>query len=655
MKRGINVASTNKHLSPMIHCHLSSPKLTADPKGRYFTTITLEEGKQDQPESDVLRDTDLSNKSESSSGNDDNDNASKEVPKWRSRIQQHIQAGEVDSACSVFLAVLHQCFTHNGPHFSDFAMVIRAFSGAKGRRNAELVTRVLEQLVEFNKTLPKKRNLSPLVHTVLQVWSSCTLAPQKNVKIKHVQEISSIAKLAKTILLDVKGNGSCTPTLASYNLVLENFVKATKAASAAGASSKTEEECLQLATLAAEQAEELLILLIEDGEHRPDLDSFKSVLLAWAHVRSLDGTERLLALMNLVENTFDQVDASLYSIVFYGLAQTAPLMEFDPANSQVPVNKAVALLRRLVSQLGENKNVLNDMSYASVIEAFSKTPVSKDYGELAPANLAAACLRQCRELHEIGYLTQGPNDYCYGHAIAAWTRHADVNLGCEKAQDLLDRLHEHVGNKTANPQRRQRLVIWYNMVIDCLSKSTLSDAPHRAETILQRMGHLANDASYHAMLATYAAASEHDYIDRAQALLQTMPYPSMACRNMALVVCASAMDKVKALAVAEEMFCSMPEPNAASYSRMLSVYRHALVDNEPERVDKMGALFLQCCRDGQMSQYSLLQLQKGLSLNRLERLLGRQFLHVTQGNYSKLPPAWFDRGSRKRKDTDTAE
>lgn len=547
------------------------------------------------------------------------------------------------------------------PEFSDFVHVLEGLRSVKGRKSADMAIHTLEQLIVRidEKRLNNYHDISKLVSHVISVLTTCTTAP-KRVKIKNIRDIFDIAQLASSILADVESRSDFTPTRAIYNVVLNAYTQTTIAASQAQQNGEDYQETLNYATLAAEAAERLLTRMIESTSERerPDLASFRLLMQAWCNVPSPDASDRILLILNAMEENFARVDASIYSMVFNALAQTAPMIEFDPADPSVPANKSVALLRRLVTKLkDDDPPPLNAMCYASVVNALAKSEAPRNFGDLAPANLAEACLRQITELHEIGLLKEGPNDYCYGNSIAAWTRHADVNVGALKAESLLQRLEGLAQVKFDSDKCAQRRTAWFNMVLYAFSRSTLTDAPERAESIFSRMESSSiNDGfSCDAVIATWAK-NPHVYEDRGVRALKCLsrtPNPPIICYNSTLAACAANGPEFakNGLVIAEKVFSEMENPNAATYGRMMSVYNNLLVNEQDEKHARLERLFLQCCRDGHVTLTSLRILEAGMGTQNFERLLRSHKVELPDGklDFSKLPSSWTWRVSRSKR------
>jgi len=583
-------------------------------------------------------------------------------------FDEYVSNGEIEQAYRILISTIKRNQNkndkyHQGLKWDDFSCLIEALRIRKGRKNAKMATEVLEQLIlHLDQGLleSKRRNLAPLYGYVLKLWNSCTLAPER-IKLKNVHDIITVSETANTILEDMEKRKDTITTRHSYNLILSCYLRIALAARNAQKRGEDHDTTLGVATIAAEKSEELFVKMVSSSNEnqRPNLTSYKTVLTTWSTVGSLGSlgaVDRILALLSTIEEYSKEshLDSSLYSIVFNALAQAAPLLEFDPKDPAAPANKGVTLLRRLVSGLKEEGPCpLDAMSYASIINAFAKSKTSENLGELAPANLASACLRQCHELHKIGYLSEGPNDYCYGNAIAAWTRHLDTDLGCEKAEALLNQLESHIGPKLNAKNRRERTTIWYNMVLNTFSKSSFP--PQRAETILRRMESLsiADHRSYQAVLANWGnprCQIMEDRSVRALQCLRRMDKTSIACYNTALAACQATDLKYAsaALDVAEQLFSEIPRPNAATYSRMISVYISLLSDNPTRREAKVEELFQQCCNNGHVSILTFNLLLDGLSDNRLKMLLGEHYDMVIDRkvDLQKLPERWWKRNRK---------
>lgn len=569
------------------------------------------------------------------------------------RLRELVDANNMEEACELLAAMFENNDEHNPepPTFGDFQYVLEGFRNAKGRRHAEMATEVLDCLKEYKRRTGiglelANANLTPLFHIVMSVWLTCTTPPRR-IMLKHVDDIVEIATFAKSTLREMESRNDCLPTRTSYNLVLNCY---TRAAIAVRSAELRFGHSLEDAALAAaETAEELVIQMTEarDDACKPDEISVRCLLTAWSNVCTLEGTDRILAILDIMEDHMGELNAKMYSIAFNALAQAAPLREFDPSDPEAPANKSVALLRRLVAQLRNDgmTGSLDNMCYASVINAFAKSQTEKNYGELAPANLANACLRQCAELHEIGYLRDGPNDYCYGNAIAAWTRHVDANHGSLKAEHLLERFERHVGTKRDSQHRRQRMTIWYNMVLYSLARSTLTDGPERADYILARMEDAADERSYHAVIQAWATTRHktiHDRAKRAEDCLKRMKRPHIMCYNMTLAACAASEIPSSGLIIAEKVFRDIPRPNEASYSRLMSVYNSLLSNNEMKREEKLSRVFERCAKRGLVDMSVIRMLREGMTREGTKRLLGEQYVTVSQDvvDFSKLPASW---------------
>lgn len=582
----------------------------------------------------------------------------------RKMIQDAVKSNDIEQAYELLCIMMKD--EQTGDHsskldFDDFSTLLWGTRHLKGRKYAEIATNTLEQLkIRIDeKKLVTYRHITEHVNNVLKQWMTCTTAPAR-VKLKNVRDIFNVSQLVTAILQDVEDRPDFVPSLTTFNIVLTCHVNAAIAASQARKRGEDLGETLQIATLSAKAAEELLVRMIEspDEKQKPNIMTYKSILTAWANVPSLEGIDRILAILETMEDHFGLLDAYLYGTVFNALAQAAPLVEFDPTNPNVPANRAVALLRRLLSPLkhGGRTIPLNAMCYASAINVFAKSVALRDLGELAPANLAEACLRQYTELYQIGLMDEGPDDYCYGNVIAAWIRHADVDVGALKAEAILCRLETHMGDKVVREEHRERLTTWYNMVLHAFSRSTLNDAPERAEAILCRMESalIADKLSYEAVISTWAK-NPHVTVDRAERAnlyLSRMKIPHIMCYNTALAACAANAPEFaeNGLLIAEKLFAEMDSPNGATYGRIMSVYNMLLSNDHDEREKRLELVFRQCCEHGQVNKLNLSVFKTGISKAGFERLLGKQLAELCRDeiDLGKLPRKWLYRGNRKK-------
>eukprot|EP00545_Synedropsis_sp_CCMP1620_P006833 CAMPEP_0119012144 /NCGR_PEP_ID=MMETSP1176-20130426/6108_1 /TAXON_ID=265551 /ORGANISM="Synedropsis recta cf, Strain CCMP1620" /LENGTH=698 /DNA_ID=CAMNT_0006965057 /DNA_START=30 /DNA_END=2123 /DNA_ORIENTATION=- len=648
-------ASASQHVPPVLRIRRftastgSSSSIT-----RSFSTIAI--GDRDQTESSGTKTAPAETETETApvlqtkETKDATVVNSESPPVQISKLHKTVQSGDMEAAYAMLNAMIDDN-KDEAPNSIDYRCFLEGSKRCKGRKIAVMASTVLEHYTKHvdENSLHVKDNLTPHFNCVLNLWLTCTTPPQK-VKLKHVKDIQELANLTASILHEMENRKACQPTRTAYNLVLSCYVRTAIAAANASKRGEDHEQTLQIGAQAAEAAEQLLLAMIgsNDESRQPDMESFKSILTAWANVRSLDGTARIMSILDIMEERFGILDARLYSIVFNALAQTASMKDFDPSDQTAPANMSVELLRRLVSHLQEDgPGPLDAMCYASVIKAFANSVATHDFGELSPANLADACLRQCSELHEIGYLKEKPNDYCYGETIAAWSRHADVNLGCEKAEALMKRFEAHVGSKTDAKSRRQRMTFWYNPVLFAFSKSSFPDAPERAVAIFGRMQSMSitNERSYENVLAVWAknTHTKDDQAKRAETLLAGMNKPPVKCYNMALAACAATRPEFAAngIRVAEKIFAEISILNATSYSHMMSVYTNLLSGHERDR--NVRKVFTQCVSEGKVTKNSLDVLNASMSAARIKINFGERYAnHVADGreDLSRLPSTW---------------
>jgi hypothetical protein len=282
------------------------------------------------------------------------------------------------------------------PEFRDFARVLSGLRYMKGRKSADMATYTLEQLLIHidEKRFSHYHDISRQVKRVITVLMTCTTAPAR-VKLKHIRDIFNIAHLSSTILADVESRSDFTPRRDIYNIVLNSYVQTTLVASQAHRLGEDYQETLNLASTAADAAESLLTRMMESTSERgrPDLSSYKFLLTAWCNVPSPDASDRILLILNAIEENFSPVDASIYSMVFNALAQAAPLIEYDPADPNIPANKAVDLLQRLLLLENNRPPPVDAMCFASVLNALAKSKAPHIFGDLSPAHLAEEILK----------------------------------------------------------------------------------------------------------------------------------------------------------------------------------------------------------------------------------------------------------------------
>jgi hypothetical protein len=349
------------------------------------------------------------------------------------------------------------------------------------------------------------------------------------------------------------GNLEATMTLIDYNLLLEGWAR-----SKAG-------------TAAAERCEQIMSEMQEHPDIVPDLDSFKTVLMAWrvssdpkAAPRAQKFLEYMMKLYASGQNPFAMPDADCFDIVLQLWARSAS----DDAPQQT--ENLVIAMERLYLATQKEQIRPKTTSFNAVLAAWAKSQ-NPDSGKHV-----MEILRFMETHAQLGDTSIEPDMVSYSTCIAALTRHQESP---EKAENLLKHVEEAAkdGNSRLVPD-----TILYNSVMSCWAHSTIPGAYRKARSILDRQ------MNFHKDLAP-GAKSKPDVYGFTSVLASCAMEPK---------------EKYKAFQVALATFQQLRHseeygaPNHVTYGTMLKCCARLLCPTNPVRRKWVQTIMNQCIDDG---------------------------------------------------------
>jgi hypothetical protein len=253
------------------------------------------------------------------------------------------------------------------------------------------------------------------------------------------------------------GNLEATTSLDDYNLLLEGWAR-----SRAG-------------TAAAERCEQILMEMQEHSDIVPNLDSFKSVLMAWrfsddssAAIRAQRVLEYMIDLYASGQNSLACPNSDCFDICLHLWARSG--RNDAPKQTQL----LVIAMERLHHATQLKTLQPTTTSFNAVLAAWSK---SKDPNAIKHV---LEILRFMETHAKLGDTAVKPDIVTYSTCIAGLVR---FNGPAEKADALLKHVEESAseGNSKFVPD-----TILYNSVISCWAQTTQAGAYRKARSVLDR-------------------------------------------------------------------------------------------------------------------------------------------------------------------------
>ena len=320
--------------------------------------------------------------------------------------------------------------------------------------------------------------------------------------------------------------------------------------------------------------------------------------------------------------------------------------------------KALRLLERMAQyhKAGMSEAKPDIILYNSLLTTFANS------GRPESAQHAGDMLERLERMHKLGVGNTRPDVGSYNIVIGAWGQCGHVN----RAVALLDRMT--AGTDTANAEVKPD-VTTYNTVLQAWSQSSERNAPVKALELLESMlrRHAGDERCAKPDVLSFStvinAFSKSDFPRKARqtrVLLQQMKQHHVP-RNVyvygaVLNACAYTFGrgelKEEALKIAIEtyeelQFCHGIETTHVVYGSFIRACRRLMRD-DARRNRFISYAFWQCCSDGQLGEYVLLQLRAvpELYVALLQDYITREDEEVT---YQDLPSNWTMKVRDRRK------
>lgn len=411
-----------------------------------------------------------------------------------------------------------------------------------------------------------------------------------------------MAKRANDLLMSLErryqsGEIDFAPNIFSYNLVLEAWARSSEDDASA-------------------RAVEVLKSLLKTQRMKPDRFSFNQVLMSFSRSSLTGSARKAEEVLKYMKDAFeagrinDRPGAVEYSAVI-----TAHARNGEPGSAQ----RAEQLLKflEMKTAAGDNQFKPNLVTYNDVIDAWARS----GEGTLA-ARKAEALLERLRSLYEAGDETMQPNIVTYNRLLQCWA-HSGTRCCAIKAEEYLGQMWDlyESGNEKVLPDEKS-----YNTVINAISKSQNEGKAQRALRVLRKM-----DKLYRAGFKTKPSRVTYN------AVLQSCALPGAQLDQRA---------KRKALDTAIFTFAELQNseygtPTHVTYRMFLQAINALVPKGDALRRQVIAPVFLQACKDGQVDDFVLAELQEAAPEDLYRELLsGISSSRGTKITKRDLPLEW---------------
>ena len=257
-----------------------------------------------------------------------------------------------------------------------------------------------------------------------------------------------------------------------------------------------------------------------------------------------------------------------------------------------------------------------------------------------------------------------PNVKDYNAVIDAWSKSGLEEAG-HKAERILDRmqeLYDQTGDVQLKPNVRS-----YNSVINAWAKSRAKDSAEMAELLLLKLEKLYQAErnidlqpdihSFSTVVNAWARSIAYGKADRAQKIYRymmelyragnTQVQPNIVIYNSIMNACAytagsDILEQTRAIEIASETFREIErspfcKPDQVTYGSFLKVCATQMPEGDAKE-KAIDAVFRKCCREGQVSELVLRQLQNTATPEQCLKLLGKHGLDII--SVDVLPKEW---------------
>jgi hypothetical protein len=440
-------------------------------------------------------------------------------------------------------------------------------------------------------------------HDIMYAWSHTRTPPPQSPRVSAYAAPLAMESLVKRLVEErMAGNDVADVTTADYNCVLEGWAR-----SGAG-------------VFAAERVEQILQAMQDQPSEtqKPNLSSFKAVLMAWRQQAGLDyapyRSQRILSWMVELyqqgRNDKALPDADCFDIVLQTWGRST--------HEQAPKNAEQVLfaMERLYESTKLERLKPRTTSFNAVLAAWSKS------SQPQAAERASDVLAFMERLaYRDGDWQVAPDAASYATVMGALARHASQAIAAQKADEIL----QHAMEGSQSLPAKQHLVldaILFNTAMGCWAKAGVPGAYRKARAILDQQ-------------ITLYESTGND-----------VSKPDVYGYTSVIASCAAEKDpteKANAFQVALQTFQQLPqhdEPNHVTYGTMLKAIAKLLPPNSNLRRQWTRRVFDQCCDAGCVGDMVIARLREAASPDVFKSLL--------QGHSKKsLPSSWTRRVEEK--------
>jgi len=365
---------------------------------------------------------------------------------------------------------------------------------------------------------------------------------------------------------------------------------------------------------------------------KPNVRSFNAVINAWAKSAPItesgelaaEKAEQCLDIMEELYETDPEKYADIkphvvnYNAVIHAWANSK---EGDGAERSEEV---LARLEKAYQKSGGEANLKpNVKSYNAVIDAWAKS------GHDQAPEKALSILNQMQTLYEAGNPDVKPNVRSFNSVMNAWAKSGDKEAPAQ-AEELLrnmERLYKEEGNTDVQPD-----VHSFSTVINAWARSHTLHKAEKAREIFKYM-----ECLYEEDLK-----QEHNSHNRRKTSVYK---PNVIIFNSVMNACAftigDEMEQKRSMEIAHEMFKELENgpfgnPDQVTYGTFLKVCANQMPEGDA-RMSVIELVFKKCCRDGQVGDLVLRQIQSMAGKEMFNDMMGKEGVESVRD----LPYKWW--------------
>ena len=425
-----------------------------------------------------------------------------------------------------------------------------------------------------------------------EIMSAWSLAP-----LKSTEKALALESLVKRLVDEKRAGNNLVSdlTVQDYNCLLEGWARS-------GAGDAAAERCERI----LERMEE------EGGLVRPDLSSYKTVLMAWRHAEgrhSAHRAQRVLEGMvrshqeNPAQNKHLLPDSDCFDIVLQTWSRSGH------RNAPQEAEGTLAAMERLYETTGSSKLKPRTTTFNAVLAAWSRSSDPK------AADRAIDLLRFMEVLDEKGDKKVGPDkaSYCTVMGAVAKQRGDPFVLAC-KAEHLLRRAEERYRDEKSSTVPD---TILFNTAMGCWAKANVPGSYLYARSVLERQ------------ILLYKSGCSSC---RPDVFGYTSVIASVAAETGSVEECKQAFDV--ALSTFRQMKEDQVRPNHVTYGNMLKACSTLLPAKCHQRKKWAKRIFIESRKAGCVGDMVLSRLREAVRNN-------DQYKQLLEGHTKRnLPKSW---------------